>query len=107
MASTGNSVPTAPVHRVNTEAPLLNDLDDGEEVKLPTEIMRQGANLTLQQETHPPQVEKRGRGRPAYRPLDLPPSKPLRKASASSGDSEPSQPRARPKQVRMEQFLPQ
>jgi hypothetical protein len=26
---------------------LLNDTDDGEEVKLPTEIMRQGANLTL------------------------------------------------------------
>ena len=86
---------------------MLSDTDDDEEVKLPAERMRQVANQTLNQETHPAQAEKRGRGRPAFRPLDLPPSKPLRKASMSSEDSEPSQPRTRSSQVRMEQFFPQ
>ena len=52
-------------------------------------------------------AEKRGRGRPAFRPLDLPPSKPLRKASSSSAESQLAPPRVRPKQATMEQFLPQ
>ena len=80
-----NSVPTLPLRRVDTEGPLLRDTDDVEEVKLPAEETRQ-VPRDLQQETHPVQAEKRGRGRPAFRPLDLPSSKPLRKASMSSGD---------------------
>jgi hypothetical protein len=80
-----NTVSTVPLRRVDTEGPLLRDSDDDEEVKLPAEQTRQ-VPRDLQQETHPVQAEKRGRGRPAFRPLDLPSSKPLRKASMSSGD---------------------
>lgn len=106
LGSAANSAPALHT-RIETEDPLLSDSDDEEEVKQPADRMRHVGNLTSQHETSLGQLEKRGRGRPAFRPLDLPPSKPLRKASSNSADSESSQPRARPRQRTMEQFLPQ
>jgi len=106
LGSGGHSAPALHA-RIETEHRLLSESDDEEEVKQPAGRMRPGNNLTSQQETSLGQSEKRGRGRPAHRPLDLPPTKPLRKPSTNSADSESSQPRVRPRQRKMEQFLPQ
>ena len=93
--------------RLETEGPLLSDSEEEEEEK---QAVGQGTSehsTVSQQERQLGQVEKRGRGRPAYRPLDLPPTKPLRRASSSSADSEPSLQRVRPRQSRMDQYLSQ
>ena len=96
-----------PHTRLETEGPLLLDSEDEEEEKQAVgEGMRQQTVMS-QQERQLGQVEKRGRGRPANRPLDLPSTKPLRRASSSSADSEHSQQRPRPKQSRMDQYLSQ
>ena len=85
VSATG--VGTAAHSRIETEGPLLRISEDEEEEKQPSGQERREYSMVPQQERQLGQVEKRGRGRPAHRPLDLPPTKPLRRASSSSLDS--------------------
>jgi len=106
IGSSGNSAPA--VHtRLETEGALLRDSEDDEEEKLSASNVRHKANSISKHETQAEPIEKRGRGRPAFRPLDLPPTKPLRKPSSSSDDFKFAPARARPKQARMDQFMQQ